>query len=47
MVPFFVQDELLAELEEMEQEDIETQLLDIPDEVSLPTVPTSDPSKFS
>eukprot|EP00117_Sycon_ciliatum_P003021 scpid87398/ scgid7986/ Charged multivesicular body protein 4c; Chromatin-modifying protein 4c len=37
------EDDLLAELEEMEQEEIEEKLISIPGEVSLPSVPDVEP----
>jgi hypothetical protein len=47
MVPAFcVQDELLAELEEMEEEELNRQLLDVggADVDNLPAVPTAEPA---
>lgn len=40
---YLVQDELLAELEEMEEEEVATKLLEVPQDVSLPTVPETEP----
>ena len=41
---FVVQDELERELEELEQEELDNELLNVPAAASLPSVPTGEPA---